>query len=474
MPFKGLRDFLEALERSGDVVRVDREVDWNLEAGAITRRVCEIGERAPLFLRVKDYPGHRMLGAPLATYRRFAVAMGLPPDTPVRAILDEFDRRSRGRLKPRVVDRSQAPCKQNVMRGEEVDLFRFPAPMVHEGDGGRYLATFHLVVTRDLDSDWVNWGMYRVMVHNRNTMGGLILPGQDIGRMYVKYEAAGRPMPYAIVIGPDPMSAVASCMSPGPGETEADIAGALNGEPVEVVRCETCDLYVPAHAEIVIEGEVLPKVRVEEGPFGEYTGYRTSPRMPRPVFTVKCVTWRDDPIVPIANMGVPVDDSHIIFSVTQRQDVLNAVSRFPITGVYVPPESAGHVAIIGVHKVYEHIAQHVADAMWGSKMGYVMPYCIVVDADVDVYDMGQVLHALFTKLHPIRGVHGRPGPGHGLFPFMSLEERRWGKGAHLLLDCTWPFDWREGIERPQRAGFTTIYPKELQERVLANWKAYGF
>ncbi len=471
---KGHREYLEALIAAGEVVKVEREVDWNVEAGAITRRAAELRERSPLFLKIKDYPGCRIHGAPMASYRRMAVAMGLAPDTPTREILDEYFRRLQRAVKPILV--KSGPCKENIVKGKDVNLLSLPAPVIHDGDGGRYLATWHVVVTKDREqTNWVNWGMYRCMVHNEQYMAILLVAGQDIGRMFVKYEAANEPMPIAVAIAPDPCSVMAGTASPGPGANEADIAGSLAEEPIEVVKCETVDLEVPAHAEVVIEGHVLPGVRVDEGPFGEFTGYRTSPRAPRPVIKVSAITYRTNPIIPMTNPGMPLTEDDILFSVTWSGDVRTALAKLPVVAVHVPPEAAGLLVVASVRKLYEGIAEHVANAIWGSKVGYAIPYIIVVDEDVDPYNWNEVIHAMFTKLHPVRGIHVRQNtPGVPLFPYLNSYERKWGIGSKLLVDLTWPKDWDPYIDIPQKASFKDMYPAELQQKVLANWSSYGF
>ncbi|TDA67187.1 MAG: UbiD family decarboxylase [Clostridia bacterium] len=471
---KGHQELVAALRKSGDVIEVTRQVDWNLEAGLIARHINETGDRSALLTNIKDYPGARMHASPLSNYRRMAVAMELDPDTPPKKIIDEYERRVRRPIKPTLV--KDGPCKENIVKGDDINLLQFPAPMVHDGDGGRYLATWHVVVSRDLEQrDWVNWGMYRCMVHNEKYLGLLTLPGQDIGRQYLKYQAANEPMPVAICIGPDPCSAAASTSSPGAGVSEADIAGAIAQEPIELVKCETVDLEVPAYSEIVIEGHLLPNVRVVEGPFGEYTGYRTSPRDPRPVVKVSAITYRNNPIVPIANMGTPVDECDILFSITWGMDVRQAVSKLPVAAVHIPPEACGHAAVVAVHKIYEGIAEHVANAIWGSKLGYLMPFVIVVDDDVDPYNWNEIIHAMFTKLHPQRSLHARHcTPGHGLYPFLSTYERKWGIASNLLIDLTWPIDWDKNIDVPQKASVRGMYPRGLAEKVVAGWKEYGF
>ncbi|MFN3535454.1 MAG: UbiD family decarboxylase domain-containing protein, partial [Desulfatiglandales bacterium] len=275
--YKDNREYIEALRKSGDVVDIYEEVHWDLELGAIVRRVCEKKGPAAFFHKITDYPNFRAFGAPIATYRRLAVALGLEPETPIPKIAEEYTRRTKGQpIKPKIIDKKDAPCKEVILLGEDADLFDLLAPMVHDGDGGRYIGTWHFVVAKDLDTDFVNWGMYRQMVYDEKTMVGPILPFSDMGKMLTKYAAKNLPMPFATVIGPDPLSAIASS-APSPID-EVDFTGMLMGEPVELVKCETSDLYVPAHAEIIIEGVIIPNVLLDEAPFGEYTGYRTSPR----------------------------------------------------------------------------------------------------------------------------------------------------------------------------------------------------
>jgi 4-hydroxy-3-polyprenylbenzoate decarboxylase len=171
MAFKDNRQFIAALEATGDAVRIEQEVDWDLEAGAIVRRTCELGGPAPLFEKIKDYPpGYRIFGASLASLRRWVVALGLNPGTSLKDIQAEYQRRVDHPIKPVMV--KDAPCKHNIILGDKVDVFRFPAPMIHEGDGGRYIGTWHMIVAKDLDSDWTNWAMHRLMVVNGRYPGG--------------------------------------------------------------------------------------------------------------------------------------------------------------------------------------------------------------------------------------------------------------------------------------------------------------
>ena len=159
MPFKDVREFITKLETEGQLQRIEEEVDWNLEAGAMVRWANERGLPAPFFQRIKGYPeGYSILGSPLGTHKRMAIAMDMDKNVSQREMIDEYLRRRRRPIKPILV--SDGPCKENICVGDEVDLLKFPAPMVHESDGGRYIGTFHVTISKDLDSEWMNWSMY--------------------------------------------------------------------------------------------------------------------------------------------------------------------------------------------------------------------------------------------------------------------------------------------------------------------------
>ena len=174
-PPRSNREFVEACLASGDAVRISQQVDWENEAGAIVRRVCELAAPAPFMESIKDYPGFRYFGAPLSTYRRMAISMGLDPKTSLPELGREYLKRTNGEpIAPVVVGRHDAPCKENILRGADVDLCKLPVPLVHDGDGGRYVGTWHAVITRHPVRGDVNWGMYRQMMFDSRTMSGAV------------------------------------------------------------------------------------------------------------------------------------------------------------------------------------------------------------------------------------------------------------------------------------------------------------
>lgn len=474
MAFKDCRQFIEALEKHGEAVRIQEEVDWDLEVGAIIRRACETRAPAPLFEKIKDYPlGYRILGAQLATHRRLAIAMGLAPQTPLSLLQEDFEQRMEHPLKPILV--SEGACQENILLGEDIDLYRFPVPYEHEGDGCRFIATWHLVVTRDPDSDWANWGMYRVGVHNKRYCLGHWHGATDAGKVfYKKYVPRKKPMPVAIAIGVDPLCCLAAVTPLGEGQNEVDYAGGLRREPVELVNCQTSDLQVPADAEIVLEGEILPDVRVMDGPFGDFPGYHTSSWLRRPM-RVKAILHRHNPILTVTNLGVPVDDSDICLSLTAAVSLKKHLLKqgLPITAVHVPPEAVGHLAIVGVKALYSTVAAHVHSVI-DSRAPEFQHIVIVVDEDVDVFNLGEVLHAFATKCNPARGIRvNSPRLVSGLTPYLSPAERETMAGSSALLDCTWPPTWSKETDIPPRVSFKDSLP-EIRDKVLTKWKSYGF
>ena len=471
------REFIEACVKSGDAVRIKQEVDWENEAGAIVRRACELGAPAPFMEKIKDYPGFSYFGAPLSTYRRMAISLGMDPASTLPEIGKEYLKRTNSEpIAPVLVDRKDAPCKENILRGKDVDLCKLPIPLVHDGDGGRYVGTWHAVITKHPERGDVNWGMYRQMMFDGRTMSGAVFPFSDLGKQLSEYYLPrGEAAPFATAIGLSPLAAMAACApSPIP---EPELVGMLSGEPARLVKCETNDLEVPADAEIIIEGVICPDYKVEEGPFGEYTGYRTSPRDFRVTFRVDCITYRNNATMTISNMGVPQDEGQLLrsFSLGLELEKLLRSQGIPITGVYMHPRSTHHMMIVGVKATYAGIAQQIAQLAFGSKLGPWFHMVMVVDDQTDIYNWDEVYHAFCTRCHPVNGIHVyKNTTGTPLYPYATPHERKYSIGSKVLFDCLWPMDWDKTNDIPTLVSFKNVYPKHVQEKVLANWTTYGY
>jgi 4-hydroxy-3-polyprenylbenzoate decarboxylase len=473
--FNDTRDFIGALRIRGDLLEIEAEVSWDLELGAISRLSCERDGPALWFKHIADYPGDvTVLVNPMATWRRVAIAFGLAPDSSIKEIYSEYEKREANPIPP--VEVSRGPCKEVIRQGREVDMFDLPAPMLHEGDGGRYLGTWDLVVSRDPSSQWVNWGTYRFMIYDSTHLAGFPRPTSHLGKVFQDhYVPERKPMPIAIVIGADPLSHFAASATYHIGGDEAALAGGLRGAPVEVVRCDTSDLLVPAEAEIVIEGELLPDCVGLEGPYGEYPGYRTGEMGNGVLFRATAITYRRNPILTVDATGYK-DDSSTITALSGALAIKRRLQRrgVPVIEVYVPPEGAVHTAVVSVQLGGKEIARKILEILTSRRA--LLSKIFMVEPDVDLFDMGKVMHAFSTKCHPAHGVHvvQYEGRANTLTPCYSQGERLAQRGATILFDCTWPGEWSREWEVPVKATFDSIFPEQVQQKVLRHWKDYGF
>lgn len=232
-----LRGYITQLESEGELQRVSTEVDWDDEIGAITRRVNDLRAPSPLFENLKDYPpGYRVFGCPIGPsqpnlHARMAIAMGMAKDTHPLDLIESFCERVSNPIPP--VSVKDAPCKENVYLGDDVDLFALPVPLIRKMDGGRYLGAWSICITKDPDTGWVNWAIYRAMIQDERTLGILLHRARQHGGhlYYTKYEPRDLPMPIAIAVGTDILSTIAGASSFAYGVNEVDMTGGLRGLP---------------------------------------------------------------------------------------------------------------------------------------------------------------------------------------------------------------------------------------------------
>lgn len=481
---KDLRAYLAALEELGDLRTVDREVDPHLEVGAIIRRSYETVAPAPLFTAVKGAaPGHRLLGAPGALssapgrpLARIALSLGLTADATAREIVDALaDARTREPVPPKLVE--TGPCKENVLLGDDASLDRFPTPLLHEGDGGPYVNTWGTIVARTPDGSFTNWSIARIMMIDGKHMTGLVLHPQHIAGVWQQWADRGEPMPFALVQGGDPAIPFVSGMPLPDGVEEAGYLGALLGEPLELVRCETVDLEVPANAEIVIEGHLSVERTGVEGPMGEFAGYQPHETSPQPVYTIEAITHRDAPIWPTVVEGEPVDEYHTATGLTLAAEALAALraAGLPVTTAWEPFEMASHALVISVATDWRDrlpglstadLAQRITDVIDAQRFEHTVPRIFVLDDDVDASDVGELAWALATRVHPTRRRIVRTGKVLPLLAVYGPEERHGWEGPKVTYDALLPSE-EEGRER--RSSFRFIFPEQVRRKVLENW-----
>jgi 4-hydroxy-3-polyprenylbenzoate decarboxylase len=425
-----LRSYIAALDAAGDIEHVTREVSWDLEAAAITRLSCERVEPAPLFENIAGAPpGFRLFGAPAALssvpgqpYMRMALSLGLPADTGAAELVEHLVEVKKRPLVPPVrVDRELAPCKQNVLLGEDARLDRFPIPRIHQDDGGRYVNTWGIVVARTPDKRWTNWSIARVQLLDGKHLTGLFLPFQHLGMIWEEWARIGEPMSFAIVNGAAPAVPFAGGFALPAEVDEAAYLGALLGKPLEVVRCESVDLDVHTHAEIVIEGHLSTSRDQEEGPFGEIHGYQFGDTSMQPGYTIEAVTYRDDPILPFVVPCRPVDETHTVFGPGNSAEALAVLREagLPITTAWQPLNGASHSMVVTVPQDWrdklpgvseEEFVDRIGTTLRGHRIGPYSPMTYVFDDDIDPTSDADLMWAISTRVHPCRaGTSTRAG-----------------------------------------------------------------
>lgn len=424
MPFRDLREFVVFLENKKELSRIKKPVDPRFEIAAYIRKTSDCKGPAILFEHVRghDIP---VLGGVFATRGRALLALESNPGNYVEKFQFALGRL----LPPRLVE--TGPCQEVIHRGKDVDLTLLPIPVFAERDPGPFI-TLGLVISKDPETGQKNTSIYRLQLKGRNRLGIL---AQQLTRQLAKAEARGKGLPIAIAIGTDPILPLATQWMAPYGTDELELAGGLRGEPVDVVKGETVDLEVPATAEIVIEGTILPHVREEEGPFGEVSGYYT-PAYPKPVIEVSAITHRRSPIYQAALTGMPTTENHILKQIPLEATYYWELKReHPgVTAVHFPAAgTVGFIVVIAMKQAQEFEARSVIATMLGTRRNKII---IVVDDDVDLYDMEKVLWAVATRCQPDEDVFVFPGlPASTMDPSV----RKLGAGAGLGIDATKPF-----------------------------------
>ena len=492
--FGDLRGWIKALQAAGEFHDVNAQVDWNIELGTILRLAQGPGTGpALLFNNIKDYNRpdslcREVFGGGLASHRRVAMMMGLPPDTHPRELVKIGRTLLTGTIPPRIV--KDGPCKENVLTGDAIDLYKLPTPYWNRMDGGRYLLTYAGVVTKDPETGIMNVGVYRGMVAARDRIPILMWRAQHIGHHVTAWEHGGSPeMPIAVAIGWEPsMSFVGG--SPVPkGVCEYDVMGAIRGEPVDLVKCETVDLYVPASAEIVIEGYLGldPKTYMQEGPFAEFTGYVAGDRSPKPTIRVTCITHRNNPILHGTIEGAlpgSYSENAVTSSIMRAATAWNVLDRAGVPGitdVWCPPVHAGINLLIRMKQSYRNQAKQAANAVWGSSAAHVRyKHITVVDDDIDIHDYGAVDWAIAYRVNAGENdIVIMETFGAGLDPSTRRRDRNaalfgTGKWNRVLIDATMNLDYDPDPDLDGARFPPTVWPAPDDEAAArARWDELG-
>ena len=430
MAAQDLRSFVAAYEQAypGEVVRLAEPVSIDHDIMAVVLEY-ERRRRWPILLfeqvRGYDIP---VVANVVASRRALAFALGVGE----RDLAREYARRLKERFKPVVVP--DPPFRERVTTGDAVDLGALPIPTYFPGDAGRYL-TAGLLVARDPETGVETEGYHRFQLTGRNRLGVSLHSRRRMFEYQRRAEARGRALPCAIALGVHPLVSMGSLAYPPPDVGKFEVVGGLFGEPFQVAPCATLDLHVPAWAEIVIEGEILPGVREPEGPFGEFTGY-FSRRSTEHVFVARAVGRRERPWFQSIGSGRAGD--HITtLGLIREAEITNALSRaIPnVTAVHVPLSgTSSFTAYVAIRQSRPGEAKHVIPIVLG--VDHYLKLVVVVDDDIDVFDESEVLWAVATRMQADRDLVVISGSlGALLDP--SADER--GVTAKLGIDATRPF-----------------------------------
>ncbi len=472
--FESLRDYMAALEERNLLQRISVPVEKDWEVGAICRENFDNYGPALLFEQVGKFRTPLLAGT-LSTREMYGLALGVEPKT--ETIAARWRQAYSNPIKSRTVSREEAPCKQVVIEDPDLLADPFPVPLWHPKDGGPEIGTLHGVISMDPETGWTNVGNYRCQIFNSKVSGCYVvdIPYRHIHQNWDKWKAMGKNMPVAVAIGPDPYLSLTAVSAVPAQVDEYDVAGGLRGAPMEVVKAELSDLIVPAHAEIIIEGEMpVDKFWPEEGPFGEFLGFMGGKVKDSFFIEVKKVTHRKDPIFHGTLEGRPPSESTTVRSLGRSAAVLEHLRRAGLINIRdVSVTSAGCAGFHVVVSLKNSYHGHVRDVMchvWGHPLLFCKQV-IVVDEEIDPWNTFQVEWAMATRVQALRDVVMMDG-GKSVGLDASQVISRRGESDLMGIDATTPHEWyaKDGSVFPPSAD---PRPEDL-EKVRKRWAEYGF
>ena len=445
MPYQDLREFIAEIDRLGALRRIDG-ADPRHEIGAITEVAAGMPDcPALLFDGIKGFgPGHRILTNATTNPQRAALALGVDPMLRPLDALKAWIERRRTLVPRKPIAVESPPVMESSVRGREVDVTRFPAPVWHKDDGGPYIGSGSLVVMRDPDDGWINASIYRVQVHRPDRVTIQFDHGGRHGAIIArKYWDRGEPCPVAVVNGEDPALFIAGFEYLPAGMAEYDFAGALKGAPIEIFAGPVTGLPIPARAEIVLEGHLKPlaEASVMEGPFGEFTGYFAAERRPCPVMEIDAIHHRRDPILlgsppmkpPRFHFGLPLRAAGMWSN-------LEAAGVTDVTGVWQHVSQL--MTVVALRQRYDGHAKRAA--LIAAAHSYMGRLVVVVDEDIDPSDLADVMWAVATRCEPSEQTDiVRNGWSSALDPRIPPEAKERGVTSHskLIIEAVRPFAW---------------------------------
>lgn len=464
-----LREFLRAAEAEGQL-RVIEDADPKYEMGAIYELSLE--NLFPPVLLFKKMKGCDPSAQVIMNVRTSKFMVGELDMDAVR----HFRQKSKQGKKTEPIPPewvASGPIFDNVISGDDVDIYRFPAPIWHAEDGGPYIGTECLVITKDPDSDWVNIGTYRTQMHDKKTVTVFMEPGKHGNVIRRKYWDRGLACPMVVCIGQAPVLGGVSRVAFPPGVSELDIAGGQLGRAIQVVKGKLTGLPIPADAEVAFEGEV-PSPEIEtrvEGPFGEWPGYYASNARPEPVLRIKQIYYRNDPIIigqPPVKPTYPGRHTHIA-GAAALWDALENAGVPGIEGVWkLATGGSRFINVVSIKQLHPGHAKMAGLVATGAgPAAFMGRLTIVVDEDIDITNDAEVMWALATRWDPKTQTDIIDGCWSGnLDPIMPPEKRAAGDmtNSRMIIYAVRPYHWKDQFPK------VNTVSKDYAETVRRKWQ----
>ncbi len=469
MANKDLRNWIDALKEAGELETISGAEPTEEIGGIVDIYMRKMGNPAVMFDDVPGFPnGHRILANILTSVPRIAIALGLKPSTSEMELI-QWWRTYWGKensYPPRQVN--GGPLLENVFEGDAIDITTIPTPVWHEHDGGPFIGTASMVIMKDPDTGWVNYGAYRIQSHEPKVASLMMSPGKHGTFIMRKYHDRGEPCPIAVVAGMHPALFMLAGLEVPYGKSEYDMAGGILGEPIEVITMPRTGLPVPANAEIAFEGFVHADDKVLEGPLGEWTGYYSGDARPEPAIRIETFMHRNNPILLGAIPAVPPNDNTFYFGAYRCGAVWNQLEAAGIPGVQgVWAHEAGGSRFwltVSIKQLYPgHSKQAAMVAAHCHAGAFNNRWTVVVDDDIDPTNINDVIWAMCTRVDAREDLETIRGGWSSALDPMCYDTETDRRNTRVIIDACIPYKRLATFPKVARAS------RELDDKVRAKF-----
>ncbi len=468
MANKDLRDWIAEIDKAGELRRVSG-AGREEEIGGITDIYQrKMGNPAVMFDDIPGYPkGHRVLSNLLTSIPRINITLGLPAEASEMELIGYWRdyMKDAPTIPPTAVN--GGAVMENFHEGADIDIGVIPSPKWHEHDGGYYIGTGCMVIMKDPDTGWINYGAYRVQAHDKDVASVMTSKGKHGNLIMRRYHERGEPCPIAVVVGMHPVLFTIAGLEIPYGKNEYDAAGGVLGESVEVINGPHTGLPIPANAEIAFEGWVHPDDLVDEGPLGEWTGYYAGGQRPEPAIRIASLMYRNDPVLLGAIPAVPPNDD-TFFRGTYRcgavWNQLEAAGVPEVKGVWSHEAGGSRMWLtVSIKQMYGgHAKQAGLIASQCHAGAYANRWVVVVDDDINPANMNDVVWAMCTRFDPREGMETLRGCWSTHLDPMAYSHDD-PRNARLVIDACRPFNRRDTFPIVARSS------AELDEKMRRKW-----